>query len=221
MDSERIYQDIRFPEGHATRPYTFINMVATIDGKTLSGTRDESVLDLGSKLDHRLMRRIEETADAVMIGAQTLRSSPRTWNPRAPKRIVVTRSGNLPDKAAFYEGEAYAAIPGGRLVPLPAFPLGPHEGTVDLGLLFSQLRAMEVRRVLVLGGSELNGALLQEDLIDELFLTIAPKVKLGSDIPTYAGGSALPREHLLRFGLVEHHIAESEVFLRYRRERDT
>jgi riboflavin biosynthesis pyrimidine reductase len=93
------------------------------------------------------------------------------------------------------------------------------EDEVDLEQLLTKLKGMGVRRLLVLGGSELNAALLQNNLVDELFLTIAPKVKLGRDIPTYAGGNALPREHVQKFRLVEHHAFENEVFLRYRRER--
>jgi riboflavin biosynthesis pyrimidine reductase len=75
-----------------------------------------------------------------------------------------------------------------------------------------------VRRLLILGGSETNAVFLADDLVDELFLTIAPKVKLGRSVPTYAGGEPLARDSLLRFKLLEHHVVESEVFLRYRRE---
>jgi riboflavin biosynthesis pyrimidine reductase len=53
--------------------------------------------------------------------------------------------------------------------------------------------------------------------VDELFLTIAPKVRLGRDVPTYAGGEALPREAIQRFSLVEHQAVGDEIFLRYRR----
>ena len=71
----------------------------------------------------------------------------------------------------------------------------------------------------MLGGSELNAQLLKADVVDELFLTVAPKIKLGRDVPTYAGGEPLPREAILDFDLLESHVLGDEVFLRYRRRR--
>jgi len=79
---------------------------------------------------------------------------------------------------------------------------------------------MGVRRLLVLGGSELNAQWLQNNLIDELFITIAPKVKLGRDVPTYADGVPLPRAQIQRYQVVECHVVNDEVFLRYRRDHE-
>jgi riboflavin biosynthesis pyrimidine reductase len=56
-------------------------------------------------------------------------------------------------------------------------------------------------------------------MVDELFLTLAPKVKLGANLPTYAGGDPLDKEDVLRWRLVGCHPIEDEVFLRYRRDR--
>ena len=68
------------------------------------------------------------------------------------------------------------------------------------------------------GGSELNAAILRLNLVDELFLTVAPKIKLGSDIPTYAGGRALERELVQDYKLISSQVKEDEIFLRYRRD---
>jgi riboflavin biosynthesis pyrimidine reductase len=53
------------------------------------------------------------------------------------------------------------------------------------------------------------------DLIDELFLTLAPKIKLGDEIPTFAGGTPLPREKVQSYKLEEVHQIGDEIFLRY------
>lgn len=198
-----IYASLSFPEPSDTKPYVVTNMVATIDGKTVSGTRDDDVLDLGSKADHRIMRRIERHFDAVMLGAQTLRASPLNWSPHVKKRLVWSKSGVIPEEAAFVsEGEVEIVR------------------SDDLAHVLSQLRAEGVRRLLVLGGSELNAALLTLDAVDEVFLTIAPKIKLGRSTPTYAGGEPLGREEMKSFTVVEHHQVGDEVFLRYRRDRE-
>ncbi|HTQ11547.1 MAG TPA: DsbA family protein, partial [Fimbriimonadaceae bacterium] len=62
------YPTLRFPPSPAGRPYLYINMVATIDGKIILGGRDEPVVDLGSETDHRIMKQIEAASDAVLLG---------------------------------------------------------------------------------------------------------------------------------------------------------
>ncbi|HWD40618.1 MAG TPA: dihydrofolate reductase family protein [Fimbriimonas sp.] len=216
-----MYADLNFPEPTGDRPYVYIDMVATIDGKTLSGDRDESVSDLGSQVDHQLMRRLEAASDAVMIGAGTLRATQKTWSPRTAKRIVVSNSGEIPLDAAFLHEEAYVATSEESDFDLPAsiHRLRAGKSKVDFVLLLAKLKSVGVSKLLVLGGSELNAGLLRQNLVDELFLTIAPKIKLGRDVPTYAGGDPLPRGLIQRFELVEHHAVGNELFIRYRRER--
>ncbi len=198
-------------------------MVTTIDGKILSGDREEHVIDLGSDFDHVLMKRIASQADAVIVGAATLRTTLTTWDPPTRFRVVVTRSGDLPFESAFFTGgESLVATPeGGNFEPPKGIGhIAQGTDATDLRAVLAELRKRGVERILVLGGSELNAQLLKEDLIDELFLTIAPKVKLGRDVPTYADGVALPREALLRYSIVETHVVENEVFLRYRRDHE-
>ncbi len=221
-----LYEDIHFPAGYSTpghgkRPYIFINMVSTIDGKIITGERDEPVDDLGSKTDHAVMHLLESKADAVLVGANSLRATPKSWNPKTHKRIVVTKSGNIPADAEFlHHGEPFVAVPGSANVQLPGKAAILRTGTneVDWEMLLERLYSLGVRRLNVLGGSEINAALLERDLVDELFLTLAPKIKLGKDIPTYADGNPLPRHKVRSYDLVEHHAVEGEIFLRYRRK---
>jgi riboflavin biosynthesis pyrimidine reductase len=223
MSAEEIYRDLGFPDGFADRPYAFIDMVTTIDGKILSGDREDLVVDLGSSFDHRLMKRIASQADAVLVGASTLRTTLSTWDPGTKVRVVVSKSGKLPYDALFFKtGESWVATPEETQLSAPSgvghIALGA--GTTDLRALFSDLKRKGVRRLLILGGSELNAQVLRLDLIDELFVTIAPKLKLGRDVPTYADGEALPREGLMRYRIIETHVVNDEVFLRYRREHE-
>jgi 2,5-diamino-6-(ribosylamino)-4(3H)-pyrimidinone 5'-phosphate reductase len=224
-DTGEIYAALNFGEPRADRPYTFINMVTTIDGKTITGHRGEDVLDLGSKADHLLMRRIEDQADSVLVGATTLRAADERWNPKTDFRVVVSNRGGFNYDRPYFQGggksyvacsEDAAVQPEKRVERLVA-----GKGRVDVAILLAKLKEMGAKRLLCFGGSELNAQLLERDLIDELFLTIAPKVKLGRDVPTYAGGEPLPRDKMLRFQLVETHSIADEVFLRYRRKQPT
>src|SRR5579862_6024304 len=140
------YADLEFPAAPPGRPYVAINMVATIDGKILSGNRDEPVVDLGSKLDHELMKRIEGAMDAVLLGAQTLRAAKKSWNPATKTRIVLTRSGHLEFDSCFFTGHPVIASP---------VPLSTPEGVEnlvapDLATLLGELRNRGIEHLLVL-----------------------------------------------------------------------
>lgn len=214
------YTAISFPAAPSNRPYTFIDMVSTIDGKTVSGSREDSVADLGSKVDHMTMRRLEISADATLLGAGTLRATPKSWVPQSKKRIIVSLSGDIDYNRPFFtEPGAIVATSGSATLSVPQGVELIRAGSsfLDPELLMQRLRNMGIERLLVLGGSETNAELLRRNLVDELFLTIAPKVKLGRDLPTYAGGDPLHREELLQFELVEHHPIGNELFVRYRR----
>lgn len=213
-----IYGRLEFGQAHRDRPYTLIDMIVTIDGKSVTGTREESVADLGSPVDHASLRALESSVDAVLVGAATLRATSPRWQPRSPNRITLSASGRLDFSADFFTGgEAFLA---GSEVPPVGLP--PHirflAGCTKSGDLLRTLRdELGIERLLILGGSETNAQFLRDDLVDELFLTIAPKVKLGRNLPTFAGGEPIPREQMLAFRLLEHHVADDEVFLRYRR----
>jgi len=218
-----IYPDLRFPSPPVDRPYVLINMVTTIDGKIITGKRDEPVMDLGSALDHATMRTIEGGADAVMLGAGALRATPGLWYPPELNRYVVTTRG-VP-----YTGRFFTDVPERAWVVGPeTLPTPPDVGNVlrtgrsrvNLRVALRTIRqAHGVRTLLVEGGSELNAQLLRLDLVDELFLTLAPKTKLGRTTPTYAGGTPLSRAGVQQWSLVQERREGNEVFLRYRRDR--
>jgi 2,5-diamino-6-(ribosylamino)-4(3H)-pyrimidinone 5'-phosphate reductase len=223
ISEEGVYPRLEFGTAPPDRPYVYINMVATIDGKTVSGGRDEPVQDLGSELDHATMRQIERTADAVLIGAGSLRATRGIHYPKGLKRIVASASGDVPTDRRFFTDEpenAFIATTKGTKVPGGIKVIECGTDRIEWRLLLSVLRGDHgVQKLLLEGGSEINASLLHEDLVDELFLTVAPKVKLGRDVPTYAGGKPLPRDKMLQFRLVSCAQFGDEVFVRYRRDR--
>lgn len=87
-------------------------------------------------------------------------------------------------------------------------------GRVDLPALLRGLRGEGVRALLCEGGPTLHGALQAEGLVDELFLTIAPKLSGGREAPRILEG-ALPEVVGLELAwLLE---SDGELFARYRR----
>lgn len=218
-----VYPDLEFPAALPERPYVFINMVSTIDGKTISGERHEPVTQLGSRRDHATMHDLERHAQAILIGAETVRATPVINWPAGVLRLAASRTGRLDPQASFFQcptGEAWVVLPqdavAGATPGLPLWPVGQSE--MDWETFLRELRILKkVTHLLVEGGSEINAEFLRRDLVDELFLTLAPKIRLGRDLPTYAGGEPLPPGHLMNFDLASCHPVENEVFLRYRR----
>ncbi|MBS1723560.1 MAG: dihydrofolate reductase family protein [Armatimonadetes bacterium] len=218
------YEDLHLREPSGASPFVAINMVTTIDGKILSGGRDEGVMDLGSPVDHQAMRNIEAACDAVMIGAGTLRATKGLWYDARLTRIVVSPSGNLPYQSRFFtdapeKAWVLTSEVGESAVPSNVQRIATKEPIEWPGVLERLGNELGVRRLLVEGGSELNASLLAQDVVDELFWTVAPKVRLGRNIPTYADGEPFPRHGLLKFSLVSNLVIDDEVFLRYRRSR--
>jgi riboflavin biosynthesis pyrimidine reductase len=225
MSASEIYAELSLPPAPDDRPYVAVMMVATIDGKILSGDRNEDVSDLGSKTDHELFHRVGAAFGAILIGGETLRATTPRWNPASPVRIVVTGSGKIPMDSEFMK-QGRPLVVTTSIDPVEGLPESQiirfAEETVDFPSLFRRLRTdWGLTRLLVAGGSEINAQVFSAGLVDEIFLTVAPKVKLGHNIPTIAGGEALPREGLRLFDLLEHHRVDNEMFLRYRRQVTT
>ncbi|MEM4408169.1 MAG: RibD family protein [Candidatus Caldarchaeum sp.] len=220
---DSLYTNLQFPLEHG-RPYVIMNMVTTIDGKSVVAGPKEIGGNLGSAVDKLLMRRIQQVSDAVLIGAVTQRNSPDIHYDERLIRIVVTHSGNLLWNSRFFKDAPARAI---ALCPEQTSLSPPISGVkvlrsgkteIDwLSAIRTLYRDLGIKVLLVEGGANVNGQLLRLEIVDELFLTIAPRVKLGVGLPTYADGEPFPAQKMPRFKLLEAHRVDDEVFLRYRR----
>ncbi|MCG9896299.1 MAG: RibD family protein [Fimbriimonadaceae bacterium] len=210
--AEPIYADLTFPDPPEGRPYVLLNMVTTIDGKIVTGDRDDDVFDLGSPTDHATMHVIEAAADGIIMGARTIRATPKMNLPDHLVRFAVTRTGDIPRDNGFVTDRTWLIGPEPGSTDLPVIP---HKTWPET--LATLRRDHGIRRLLCEGGSELNAQLFAAGLIDEIFWTIAPKVKLGAATPTMADGEPIPRAEIPRFRLVSCTPHGDEVFMRYRR----
>ena len=203
------------------RPYLALNMVATVDGRAaLNG----SAVGIGSAIDHRLLFELRAEADVVLHGAGTVRADP--LSARVPRDLVdqrlargqtpqplgaiITRSGNLPRQHPYYESPTVIYVTTGS-VPVDA-PLVEISRVGSVEAAVRDLGRRGVRRVLCEGGPTLNAALFEAGLVDEVFLTIAPKLIGGQDPLTIVKGGTFGTIPLTLRSLVE---IEGELFLRY------
>jgi riboflavin biosynthesis pyrimidine reductase len=84
----------------------------------------------------------------------------------------------------------------------------------DLAQLLGTLKAEGVRAVICEGGPRLHASLQAEGLVDELFLTIAPKLSGGEVAPRIIEGALPEVVDLEPAWLLE---SDGEIFARYRR----
>jgi riboflavin biosynthesis pyrimidine reductase len=129
-----------------------------------------------------------------------------------PLGAIVTRSGNLPAQHPYYESATVVYVASDHTVPvhLPTVEVVRIQTVSDV---IADLARRGVRRVLCEGGPTLNSALFAARLIDDVFLTVAPKLAGGEDPLTIVKG---PRfESMLRLELRSLVEREGELFLRY------
>jgi riboflavin biosynthesis pyrimidine reductase len=216
----------------AERPYVICNFVASADGKGTVGGRSGA---LGGEGDRRVFGLLRTQVDAVLAGTGTLRVERygtlirdaalaelrvREGRSEQPLAVVVSRSGGVPFEIPLFADPASRValyLPAGAQPPACAADLSVH-ALPDTGGLAAVLRSLraehDVRALLCEGGPQMLGALIAEDLLDELFLTLAPTLAGGEEL----GVSAGPRPpRALALELVWALEYESNLFLRYAR----
>lgn len=217
------------------RPYVVANFIASADGKA---TAEGRTAPLGSPADRAAFHLLRTEADAVLAGTRTMfieNYGPLAKEPRLselrlragrepqPLGVVISRTGTIPfDIPLFADPESHVAVytPRSTEVPDTAAKVTVHElpeGEAGLAKVLSSLRAEHgVRSLLCEGGPSLFSALLLDDLVDELFLTFAPKL-VGGDSMTITTG--VPLDQLAALRLVSALEQDGSLFLRYARAR--
>jgi riboflavin-specific deaminase-like protein len=215
------------PEG---RPYLGINMVSSLDGKA---TLDWRTRGLSSDVDRRIFHLLRTQADAVMVGAGTARTERygritksdelrqlRVNEGLVPDAVAVVVSGRLdlpPDLPLLNEPDQRVVIATASDDELPGVRGDVEYARVgdDLPRLMAYLHERHaVRSVLCEGGPTLNSHLFAATLVDELFLTLNPKLLGGASALTIVAGRELVEPQEPR--LVSVAEAESELFTRWR-----
>jgi len=171
---------------------------ARADGHAWRGRADAVLTGIGTVLadDPRLDVRLAPVArqPALVVLDSRLRT-PLDAQLFAPERRLHIYCGGGTDPGL--AGGLTAR--GARVVPL-----GGAMGRVDLRAMLQDLHAEGVRTLHVEAGAELNGALLQAGLVDEVLLYLAPCL-LGEGRPMAQFGplAALSQMHVLAFDSVE------------------
>jgi riboflavin biosynthesis pyrimidine reductase len=233
VEAADAYADLRLDErAPADRPYAIANMIMTSDGRATLAGRTEGI---SSDTDRELFLALRTQVDAVMVGPATIgiegygplvRSEERRERRRklglrpVPIAVTASRSLQLPVSAPLLQDpdSDIVVLTNSDVEPPPVAAKLIVEripgDELDLVAGLGRLRDRHgIRSLLVEGGPTLLASLVSWGAIDELFLTVAPKL-LGSagEIGLLEGAApAAPLDLELR-SVLEH---ESYLFLRY------
>lgn len=183
----------------------------TVDGKIATSSGDSKI---SSRKDLVRVHKLRASVDAIVVGISTIladnpRLTVRLVKGKNPARVIVDSRGRIPldsqimrtafkvktivavtDKAPEEKlmelrdmGADVLVISEGKKGRSAAVPHG-----VNLKLLFRKLENMGLKKILVEGGGELNWSLLHLWLVDELTITIAPKIAGGRLATTLVEG---------------------------------
>jgi riboflavin-specific deaminase-like protein len=223
-------------ENPGDRPHVVSNFVLTLDGKATIGGSSGPI---GSQRDTEMLVGLRCRAHAVMIGAGTMRLErygPLLRDPAKrelretcgmkshPLAVIVSGRLDLPWDADMFtagEGEVVVITTSDEDAPATATPVEVirFEDAIDFPAALAKLRdERDVHLLLCEGGPHLHAELIQDDLVDELFVTHAPKLSGGEGPGLVAGLAEAERQLELEWLVTE--PASGELFARYRVVRD-
>ena len=220
------------------RPFVIATFAMTADGKVT--TKNFGPVDFTSREDKLHLFRQRALADAVLLGHTSLeRDNVRLGVPaelqelrikrgqsRCPLRVIVSNKGKIDARLKIFQsGISPIIIFSTKRMP-PKNQAALHKTAtlhltntteVDLAAMLKTLRNQyNVRTLACEGGPTLFRSLLEQGLVDQLNLTIAPYMFGGGEAPTLTG---LSKEFLpasVHCSLIEMRTVGDECFLTYR-----
>ena len=221
------------------RSHVIVNMAVSVDGRINSRTRERFAL--GSEHDRRLMDVLRERADAVLIGAGTVRHDghpmllrypdlvakrKRRGESAHPVNVVLSGDLDLPVKR-FFAGDATRRIifttrrataarirKFQRVAEVVVLP-GKHPSAPRV---VEELHKRGLKRLILEGGGEVHFPFAKAGLVDEWYITITPRLIGGRNAPSFLDGEGFVKKNHIELKLVSLRRVKDELFLRYKKK---
>jgi 2,5-diamino-6-(ribosylamino)-4(3H)-pyrimidinone 5'-phosphate reductase len=227
------------------RPFVFINVAMTADGKIDTFARKGAAIS--SQRDKERVDVLRAESDAVMVGGRTLLDEDPKLTVKSevlraeriarglapnPIKVGVVTNAELDSHSKFiHEG-------GGRVVIFTTHRTSKdqlaslrsqnaevfiHESErVDLGTMMQSLKELGINRLMVEGGATLNFELIRLGLVDEVSAYMAPMIFGGEKAPTMVSGPGFERGEAVHLKLMRAEQWDDDgVLLNYKVERST
>ncbi len=222
------------------RPYVFINIAMTADGKI--DTFERKGAAISSRKDKERVDQLRAAADGILIGGRTLLEElpkltvknealregriQRGLAPNPVKIGAVTRAEIPLDSDFIKAGPARVVIfttsqtsishvEELRAAGVEVFV--EEASRVDLNKMMLTLKKIGVDHLMVEGGGTMNFELIRLGLVDEVMMYLAPMIFGGATAPTMADSLGIPRDEAIELKLMDvEKWEDGGVFLRYK-----
>jgi diaminohydroxyphosphoribosylaminopyrimidine deaminase / 5-amino-6-(5-phosphoribosylamino)uracil reductase len=182
------------------RPFVTLKTALTLDGQI--SQQASSATWITSPASRKEVQRMRHTADALLTGIGTVladdpRLNDRSGLPRRRRllRVVLDSRLRLPLRSELvrsaendllvFTGESPASKKARALIRagVEVVRLRTRRGRIDLRDVIRELGRREILSVMVEAGADLNGAMLEDGLVDKMVLFYAPQIMGGSGVP--------------------------------------
>lgn len=207
----------------ADRPFLFTSFVSTIDGKII--VKDKGYWPIGSKEDYEYFTWLRAHADAIVdakntalqFGKYTIRTIHDEMYQSFQKELGKTKKPEFIVLTSNPDEELANVLKNDHGFETTILTPDEGESRVTSNKLIEYLNSKGYEHVFIDGGPTLIAQLLQAGVLDEIHLTISPKV-FGSapgKTLTMAEGILFPPDKVPQFKLLSVNQLGDEVVLRY------
>lgn len=207
----------------------------TIDGKIATKEGDS---ELSDKVDWKEVHKLRTQVDAIMVGKETiLKDNPKLhikyYNHKGYYRIVLDSNLTIPleSNVISFQPDIYPTIICiTENVPFTKQRDYEERGVkiiragdgkrVDLIKLLPILKSLGINTILLEGGGNLNWSFIQNNLIDDIRLTIAPWIVGGKEATSLVEGTGFEEiKSAPRFNLFDVKIRTYYITLSYKKRK--
>jgi 2,5-diamino-6-(ribosylamino)-4(3H)-pyrimidinone 5'-phosphate reductase len=212
------------------RPKIIINCAMSADGKIASPSRKQ--IRISCDEDIKRMYKLRNEFDAVLVGIETILSDdPKLTvkekyveNPKQPIRIILDSECRTPIDALAVNEWAKTIIftlkecnkkfkDNVEIISCKA----DESGFIDLKVLLEILFNLNIKTLMVEGGGSVIWSFLNQGLVDDLFVYMAPVIIGGAKTPTIADGEGIKGlENIISLKIVDVKRLGQGVLFHYR-----
>ena len=215
------------------KPYVILSAAMTIDGKIASRSGDP---ELSDEQDWREVHELRTQVDAILVGKGTiLKDNPKLHikfhEHKGYHRVVLDSNLSIPidSQVINFQQETYPTIIfitenaseeniknfTSKNVKIIKAGKGKQ---ADIRIVLSLLHEIGINSILLEGGGTLNWSFVENDLIDEIRLTIAPWIVGGQNATSLVEGEGFEKMiQGLKYKLIDVNHRDDYVVLKYKR----
>ncbi|MDR3071344.1 MAG: bifunctional diaminohydroxyphosphoribosylaminopyrimidine deaminase/5-amino-6-(5-phosphoribosylamino)uracil reductase RibD [Endomicrobium sp.] len=173
----------------SSKPKVSVKVAMTLDGKIATYNYDSKWIT--SAKSRRLVHKMRSQYDAVLVGSNTVfRDNPflttHSKSLKNPIRVVIDSKLKLRDSYNLFDGSVPTIIIyDSNIVDVPKYlikegiilaPVDIVAAKKDFGIIIKKLNSFSIKSVLIEGGSEIIASALFSNIVDDIYIFIAPKI---------------------------------------------